>query len=123
MRTTKRPHRFGLGQASGSSGTRRLLKRRRGEKCPHVLARCDDKGLVCDTCGRKLYEVLTWDRDAQAFTPQIGVPRGPYTLWELKAALRKLQSMGYPCDRSHRDGETHSDPSVLVRRVQTGGWS
>ncbi len=60
----------------------------------------------------KTYEVLTWDTDKQEFTPEQGVRRGPYTLWGLKRALRKLQSLGYPCDYSsagHR-----GDPSVAV---------
>jgi hypothetical protein len=53
----------------------------------------------------KLY-VLTWDTEKQAFTPQQGVRRGPYTLFGIRKALRKLQAMGYPCDRN--------DPAVLV---------
>lgn len=61
------------------------------------------------------YEVLTWCMDRQGFTPQQGVRRGPYSLWGLKRALRKLQNMGYPCDRQH--GGDCSDPSVLVMRL------
>ncbi len=57
------------------------------------------------------YEVLTWDMDLQKFTPQQGVRRGPYSLWGLKRALRKLQAIGYPCNRNQAD----SDPSVLVQ--------
>lgn len=66
------------------------------------------------------YKVWTWDADGQAFTPQVGVRCGPHTIWGLKRALRKLQSMGYPCNRSHPwglRGDTESDPSVLVERV------
>jgi hypothetical protein len=55
-----------------------------------------------------LYDVTTWDARRQAFTPQRGVRRGPYTLWGLRRALRKLREMGYACDRG--------DPAVLVER-------
>lgn len=50
------------------------------------------------------YRVFTWD--LQKFTPQKGVRCGPYSLWGLKRALRKLQAMGYECHRH--------DFSVLV---------
>jgi hypothetical protein len=56
---------------------------------------------------KSLFDVLTWDSDKQDFTPQSGVRKGPYTLWGLRKALRKLRQMGYSADRS--------DPSVLVR--------
>lgn len=54
----------------------------------------------------KQYFVGTWDTDLQEFTEQEGVPRGPYTLWELRGALRALRKMGY----SARKG----DPAVSV---------
>lgn len=57
---------------------------------------------------RPRYYVTTWDMDSQVFTPQVGVRTGPYSLWGLKRALRKLQAMGYSCDRG--------DNSVLVER-------
>jgi hypothetical protein len=59
------------------------------------------------------YEVLTWDTELQKFTPQVGVRRGPYSLWGLKRALRKLQNMGYPCHRN-ANGNDHY---VLVGRL------
>lgn len=58
------------------------------------------------------YYVSTWDTERGEFTPQAGVRTGPYTLFGLRKALRKLKDMGYSCDRSF-NGET-SDPSVLV---------
>jgi hypothetical protein len=61
----------------------------------------------------KKYEVLTWDVEKQKWTPQQGVRRGPYSLWGLKRALRKLQALGYPCD--YRSDDCSGDPSVLVR--------
>ncbi len=61
------------------------------------------------------YEVLTWDTYKQKFTPQQGVRRGPYTIWGLKRALRKLQQMGYPCDYRSNDG--YGDHCVLVGRL------
>lgn len=55
------------------------------------------------------YEVLTWDADKQAFTSQKGVRRGPYSLFGLRKALRKLQSMGYTARKD--------DPFTLVRQL------
>lgn len=52
------------------------------------------------------YYVTTWDTDLQAFTPQAGVRTGPYSLFGLRKALRKLREYGYSADRD--------DPSVLV---------
>lgn len=64
---------------------------------------------------QRRYEVLTWDMDKQAFTPQQGVRRGPYTIHGLRRALRKLREMGYSCNYSsaHESG----DPAVSVGRV------
>lgn len=53
------------------------------------------------------YMVLTWDENRERFTPQRGVCYGPYTLWGLRVALRKLRDMGY-------DGRPVSDPSIKV---------
>lgn len=47
----------------------------------------------------KRYEVLTWDVYLQKFTPQQGVRRGPYSLWGLRKALRKLRDAGYDTSR------------------------
>lgn len=55
---------------------------------------------------KRKYYVTTYDADLYAFTPQKGVRTGPYTLFGLRKALRKLQALGYPCNRD--------DPSVLV---------
>ena len=51
------------------------------------------------------YWVLTWDTDLQRFTPQVGVPAGPYSLFGLRTALRLLRQVGY---------SWFSEPSVLV---------
>lgn len=60
------------------------------------------------------YFVTTWDTDQQDFTPQEGVPAGPWTLWGLRIALRALRELGYIASRFPRpDG---GDPSVLVER-------
>jgi hypothetical protein len=64
---------------------------------------------------KRRYEVLTWDTKKQTFTPQPGVRRGPYTLWGLKRAMRKLQRIGYPCEYSSRFQV--GDPAVLVCRL------
>lgn len=59
---------------------------------------------------KQKYRVTTWDIERQDWTPQSGVPTGPYTLFGLRKALRKLRSMGY--DVSRRGGV-----SVLVERT------
>ena len=62
---------------------------------------------------KKKYEVFTWDAEKEEWNPQEGVRRGPYTLFGLRRALRRLRDLGYPCDyQSNNCG----DPSVLVRR-------
>jgi hypothetical protein len=57
---------------------------------------------------RPKFYVLTWDTYKQKFTPQRGVRAGPYTLFGLRKAVRKLREMGYGCERW--------DNSVLVCR-------
>lgn len=64
---------------------------------------------------KRRYEVLTWDTYKDRFTPQQGVRRGPYTLFGLRKALRKLQDMSYPCD--YRSNGECGDPSVQVSRL------
>lgn len=59
---------------------------------------------------KQKYTVLTWDFDKEKFTPQKGVRSGPYTLWGLRRALRKLRQMGYSADRG--------DNSVFVEQVE-----
>jgi hypothetical protein len=49
--------------------------------------------------GKKKYEVLTWDAEKEKFTPQQGVRRGPYTIFGLRKAFRKLQRIGYDTSR------------------------
>ncbi len=61
------------------------------------------------------YYVETWDSDKQAFTPQKGVRRGPYSLWGLRKAIRKLRGMGYPVNYSNYLAVTN-DPAVLIYR-------
>lgn len=58
----------------------------------------------------RLYSVTTWDTDLQKFTPQIGLPEGPFTIWQVREALRQLKDMGYQADRD--------DDWVLVERVE-----
>ena len=70
---------------------------------------------------KRRYYVLTWDGEKETFTPQPGVRKGPYTLFGLRKAIRKLRGMGYACD--YFSG-CHSvtaypsgDPSVSIHRV------
>jgi hypothetical protein len=44
----------------------------------------------------RYYYVTTWDTYREDFTPQQGVRTGPYSLFGLRGAIRKLQDMGYP---------------------------
>jgi hypothetical protein len=72
------------------------------------------------------YSVRTWDPELQAYTPQIGIEKWQgLSLWELKAALRALRSMGYSAHRSRDDDRGHDDNdwAVLVERddEQTDG--
>lgn len=51
---------------------------------------------------KEKYYVTTWDMERQEFTPQRGVRTGPYSLFGLRKALRRLQDMGY--ETSKRGG-------------------
>ncbi len=62
------------------------------------------------------YWVYTWDTERQQFTPQQGVRRGPYSLWGLRKAIRKLRDLGYPCDYS--SAASSGDPSVSIWREE-----
>ena len=57
---------------------------------------------------RPQYFVYTWDPMKQTFTPQKGVRCGPYSLFGLRKALRKLRGMGYQMN----------GPSVYVARAE-----
>ncbi len=49
---------------------------------------------------RKRYYVTTYDCEKQCFTPQKGVRTGPYKLFGLRKALRKLRGIGYDISRA-----------------------
>lgn len=59
---------------------------------------------------RPKYQIFTHDFDLNKWTPQKGVKCGPYALFGLRKAIRKLQAMGY-------EG-TRDDPSVYVKRIE-----
>lgn len=63
---------------------------------------------------RPRYYVTTWDTEKQDFTPQKGVRTGPYSLWGLRKAIRKLRGMGYTARGLGGDGS--GDSSVLIGR-------
>lgn len=65
--------------------------------------------------GKRHYYVTTWDADKQEFTPHKGVRTGPYSLFGLRRAIRKLRKLGYPCDYSSKGS---GDPSVHVHSPQ-----
>jgi hypothetical protein len=67
------------------------------------------------------YSVGTWDADAQAYTPQVGlsVPSIGIDKGTLRTALKELRSKGYTAHRV-RDSEgsyDDNDWSVLVERT------
>lgn len=67
------------------------------------------------------YSVGTYDRDLQAYTPQLGlsVPSLNITLAELRQAVRELRRVH--CYGAYRvrdtDGDRYSDPEVLIERT------
>lgn len=63
---------------------------------------------------RAKYYVHTWDTEKQTWTPQKGVRCGPYSLWGLRRAIRKLRDMGYSCDYSSKGS---GDAYVKIERV------
>jgi hypothetical protein len=62
------------------------------------------------------YYVYTYDADKEDYTPQAGVRCGPYSLFGLRRAIRKLRDAGYPCNYTRFGG---GDPSVYITRVQS----
>lgn len=70
-------------------------------------------GAVMPVKPKPRYYIYTWDTYKQKFTPQSGVRCGPYSLFGLRKAIRKLREIGYPCNYHNGDG----DPSVLVERA------
>ncbi len=59
------------------------------------------------------YYVQTWDTNKQDFTPQKGVRSGPYSLFGLRKAIRKLRKLGY----SVRYRMGYGDPAVSIWRA------
>jgi len=64
------------------------------------------------------YRVLTWDSEREEYTPQSGVRSGPYTLFGLRKAIRKLRSLGYPCNYLSKEPML-GDPSVCIERIDS----
>ena len=54
------------------------------------------------------YYIKTWCSKSETFTPQRGVRCGPYSLFGLRQALRRLRDWGYEAGRH--------DPAVYVFR-------
>jgi len=55
------------------------------------------------------YQIRTWDRNAESYTPQTGVPRVT-TLAGLRPALRRLRELGFNTRREYA-------PDVLIERI------
>jgi hypothetical protein len=58
------------------------------------------------------YYVTTRDNDRERFMPEKGVRCGPYSLFGIRKALRRLRRIGYRADRN--------DGLVLVVRMEYG---
>ena len=67
-----------------------------------------------------LYSIGTWDPDAEAYTPHVGVPAFNLTRRQLVESIRLLQSTGmYTCHRYGNGTQDmrDSDTSVLIERT------
>lgn len=70
-----------------------------------------------------LYSVGTWDADAEAYTPQTGVPAFNLTLAELRRSLKALKDCGYSCHRTRGPNGDYDDNDVYVLVERTYGMS
>ena len=69
----------------------------------------------------QLYSVGTWDTDAQAYTPQLGLSLPSFNInrGQLRQAMKELRKMGYSVHR-YRDSEGNHDENdwcVLIERT------
>lgn len=68
-----------------------------------------------------VFSIGTWDGDAQAYTPQVGltVPCVNVPWRTLLCVLRELRSMGYSAHRVRSENGDHEDNdwAVLVERT------
>ena len=63
------------------------------------------------------YYVETYDPEREEFTPQKGVRKGPYSLWGLRKAIRKLRVMGYECGRQDSSVFVWIEPTPMTPAV------
>lgn len=70
-----------------------------------------------------LYSVGTWDSDLGAYTPQLGltVPCINVPRKTLRAVLKELRDMGYPCHRRRGPDGDYDDNDVMVLVERTDG--
>lgn len=70
------------------------------------------------------YSVGTWDADAQAYTPQIGVEKSfNLTIHELRAAMKTLRQLGYSVHRRRDADGSHDDNDWMVLIERTDGMT
>ena len=60
---------------------------------------------------KRRYYVFTYDWEQAEYTPQLGVYCGPYSLFGLRRALRKLRDMGYDTGRQDSSVYVSSGPT------------
>lgn len=63
------------------------------------------------------YYVTTLDPETGHYTPQIGIPEGPYSFRGLFAVVRELRRFGYSARYSSRHPD-EGDPYVRLRAEQ-----
>src|SRR5438128_2191639 len=82
---------------------RRRRNRKLQSRAP-VMRRSEQRGAPM----KPRYYVLTYDYEKEDYTPQQGVRKGPYSLFGLRKALRKLRGMAY--DTRGADVYVYSEP-------------
>jgi hypothetical protein len=64
---------------------------------------------------RRHWGVETWDIDLQRWTPQIGIPPGPFTRRQMvETIIPLLDDMGYPCDESDLEDDSDASPYLSI---------
>jgi hypothetical protein len=73
----------------------------------------------------QLYSVGTWDTDAQAYTPQLGlsVPSFNVNREQLRKAMKELRKMGYSVHRYRDSDGSYDDNDFFVLIERTDGES
>ena len=64
------------------------------------------------------YDVTTWDPETEQYTPQIGLPQGPFTREQMyREIIPRLRELGYGSEWDP-DAPRSGSPCVLIEQVQ-----